>query len=252
MIIVNADDFGGSNLINRAIIDSFKAGIISSTTIMANMPGFEEASELAHENGIIKKVGIHLNISQGKPLTNDIQKMNVFCDNDGVFSYQRRSFRHFTAAEKRALANEVTAQIQRCRRNGLSLTHADSHEHIHTDWPLFSIISKVLIEQKIKFVRISRNMGDIRGLKKLYKMGFNFRLGTLGFRKTDYFGDVNALEFLIKSDPSPNKSIEIMVHPYYDDSGNLIDVIDRYLLIPRLKDVFKNLKIEPYPLNDLY
>lgn len=52
MIIVNADDFGCSKVINQAIMTCLDRGLISSTTIMANMPGFHEACELANSRAL--------------------------------------------------------------------------------------------------------------------------------------------------------------------------------------------------------
>ena len=46
MVIINADDFGASGIRNKAIVDSFSKGFISSTTIMANMLNFDGACEL--------------------------------------------------------------------------------------------------------------------------------------------------------------------------------------------------------------
>ena len=47
MLFVNADDFGLSHEVNMAIVEAFKKGLINNTTIMVNMPGFEEAVRLA-------------------------------------------------------------------------------------------------------------------------------------------------------------------------------------------------------------
>ena len=68
-LIINADDFGLNTSVNHAIIESFEKGLINSTTLMANMPGFEEAIELAHKNNIIDKIGIHLCLTEGEPIT---------------------------------------------------------------------------------------------------------------------------------------------------------------------------------------
>ena len=51
-IIINADDFGLNSSVNKAIVESFNNGLINSTTLMANMPGFEEAVEMAHKSKI--------------------------------------------------------------------------------------------------------------------------------------------------------------------------------------------------------
>ena len=59
-IIVNADDFGMSAETNRAIVGAFENNVISSTTLMTNMRGFDEACELAHRHRLLGMIGLHL------------------------------------------------------------------------------------------------------------------------------------------------------------------------------------------------
>ena len=59
MLIINADDFGKNRDVNQAVVECFERGLCSSTTIMPNMPGFEEACRLVHEKGLVSHVGIH-------------------------------------------------------------------------------------------------------------------------------------------------------------------------------------------------
>ena len=68
-LIVNADDFGRSESVNRAICEAFEKGRVNSTTLMANMPAAKEAYELAKKGGFADKVGIHLNITEGMPMS---------------------------------------------------------------------------------------------------------------------------------------------------------------------------------------
>jgi len=77
-IIVNADDFGMSAETNRAIVEAFENSVISSTTLMANMPGFEEACELAHRHRLLGKIGLHLNLTSGYPLSAPIRRCPGF------------------------------------------------------------------------------------------------------------------------------------------------------------------------------
>jgi predicted glycoside hydrolase/deacetylase ChbG (UPF0249 family) len=51
ILIINADDFGISPQVNKVILNDFKNGLITSTTLLANMPGFEDAVNIA--NGYI-------------------------------------------------------------------------------------------------------------------------------------------------------------------------------------------------------
>ena len=58
-LINNADDFGYSHAINYGIIDSYLDGILTSTTLMPGMPGFQHAVALAKKNPCLGN-GIHL------------------------------------------------------------------------------------------------------------------------------------------------------------------------------------------------
>jgi hypothetical protein len=51
IVIINADDFGMNSSVNRAILSSVEQGLVTSTSIMANMPGFEEAAGLVRAHG---------------------------------------------------------------------------------------------------------------------------------------------------------------------------------------------------------
>ena len=82
-VIINADDFGYSKQVNEAIENAIIAEKISSTTIMANAPFFEEAVAIAHKyDGI--SYGVHLNLVEFEPLTNrEIFTHYNLLDSDG-------------------------------------------------------------------------------------------------------------------------------------------------------------------------
>lgn len=77
-LFINADDFGLNASVNKAIVESFNSGLINSTTVMANMPGFEEAVNLIHEYKLDRNIGVHLVLTDGLPLTEEIKSMNLF------------------------------------------------------------------------------------------------------------------------------------------------------------------------------
>ena len=90
-IIINADDFGLNTSVNHAIIESFEKGLINSTTIMANMPGFDEAIDLAHKHNIINKTGIHLTLTEGEPLTTNILISGLYNrENSNIKKYKKK------------------------------------------------------------------------------------------------------------------------------------------------------------------
>jgi len=228
LIIVNADDFGQDSPINRAILQCFREGLCSSTTLMATMPGFEEACDLVRQENLTNHVGLHLVLRDGFPLTEPIRKMPAFCDSNGYLSALTiRSVLSLSGEEKRALAEEIRAQISRCRKFGVPLTHVDSHYHLHTNFAVAGVLVPVMIEQGLSRARISRNCGPgIGKTKRVYKNLFNAWLRRKGVAGTKYFGSVEDLLYSASGNTlpiGPNESVEIMLHPVFDDEGRIVD-----------------------------
>jgi len=226
-VIVNADDFGYSAAINRAIVASFERGYTSSTTLMANMPGFEEACDLVHEHRLQGHIGMHFVLCEGRPLTEAMKRRLTFCSRDGVFclTRQQRVLR-LDLSEKACLADELRAQVRRLHDRNIVITHADSHRHMHEEWGILGVVMRVCREQRIPFVRLGRNCGPRRHpLKKLYRALVNRRIRKAGLAKTRYFGMLRDYEHLVSTREglSSSDSVEIMIHPAYGADGELID-----------------------------
>lgn len=134
-LIINADDFGINKSVNKAIVEAFKNGWVTNTTIMVNMSDTEEAVILSKDNNFFDKVGLHLNITEGFPLTNEILKYPTFCKNAQLSgSFRNNYIKQFllTSKEEDALSKEIEAQILRYINLGFKLMHIDSHCHAHT------------------------------------------------------------------------------------------------------------------------
>src|SRR5438067_13941566 len=130
-LIVNADDFGLTSGVNRAVIEGHCHGIITSATVMTNMPGFDEAARLAREHPSLG-VGLHFNITQGQPLA-PASQVRSLTNARGEFLKPRAIAWRSLAGELRAaeIIIELRAQIERALAAGLRLTHIDSHQHAH-------------------------------------------------------------------------------------------------------------------------
>jgi predicted glycoside hydrolase/deacetylase ChbG (UPF0249 family) len=217
-IIVNADDFGLSAEVNRAIIEAFNKKVISSATLMTNMAGFEEACELAHRHRLQGKLGLHLNLTSGYPLSGPIRRCPRLCDEQGMFR-QRQTFFRLSKDERLAVETEITAQIKACLDHGLSPTHLDSHHHVHTEWAIGAAAITVVRQFGIKAIRLSRNCGSgIDLVRTLYKLAYNTRLQMYGLAKTRYFGShADAQQVL----GTASGDVEIMVHPTSVNTGIL-------------------------------
>lgn len=208
-VIINADDFGMSEAVNLAIVEAFRAGAISSTTIMANMPGFGHACMLALKHELVGKIGVHLNLTAGQPLTDGIKQCPELTDGNGMFLARRR-FITLTGREKQAIRAEFAAQVKACLERDIRPTHLDSHHHVHTEWPIGSIVIDIARQFGIPAVRLSRNCGPgIDWVRRVYKSIYNARLRAHGLAKTRYFGSaVDVLPMLTAAE----SHVEAMVH----------------------------------------
>lgn len=231
MLIVNADDFGYNAMTNMAIVKSFKMGLCSSATLMANMEGFEEACELIHAHGLLEHVGLHLNLSEGTPLTDALRRCPRFCDRLGHFHMERRvRVLWLSGAERAALAAEVWAQVRRLQARGLQITHVDSHKNLHEEWGIAAIIVPLVKQAGIPGLRLARNIGwQTSLLKSFYRNTLNKWLSRQGLARTHYFG---SLQDYVSSRTQPNfdaiaQSCEIMIHPVFDREGELVDLLSR-------------------------
>jgi hopanoid biosynthesis associated protein HpnK len=152
-LIVNADDFGLTEGVNRAIINGHRTGIITSTTLMANGMAFDSAvaaSSTTPELG----VGVHLNLTQGRPVC-DASQVPSIVTSEGSFypSPGILAWRILTRKIKSTdVENELRSQIEKVATAGIRITHMDSHKHIHLLPPIFSVI-KLAREHGIDCVR---------------------------------------------------------------------------------------------------
>lgn len=158
-LIVNADDFGMTPGINQAVIDGHTRGIITSATIMANMPAFDEAVNLARMHPGLG-VGLHFNLTQGAPLTHP-SGIESLLNSAGLFHGTS------TALARKALLGrlkkedvivELRSQIEKVLGAGLRLTHIDSHKHAHA----LPLVSQAIIETIPQYGILSIRLPDER------------------------------------------------------------------------------------------
>lgn len=219
-VIINADDFGYTESCTNAIAVAFTDKLISSTTAMANSDYIEEAFRLAAKNGFLDKVGIHINLTYGIPLTEEIKQDPFFCS-DGKFHNKIDRHKRLTKKQVEEVKDEVNAQIKKLKGMGFTLTHADSHHHIHNAVYILNPIVTCLLDAGITKIRLHRNVGNISFYKRILKQMYNKRLRAMGFKTSERMGGLND----ILGDPNilEKFSCEVMVHPDFDDLGNLID-----------------------------
>lgn len=221
MIIINADDYGYDKTVTNAIIDAFSKQLITDTTMMANGEAYEYAIEMIREKSISDRIGFHMNLTEGEPLTEQIKKLKSFTT-DGRFHGNISRSCILNKDEKEAVYKEISAQMKKLIDSGIQISHADSHHHIHTVFSIAPIFLKVCKENGINKIRIHRNIGDIPFYKRCIKNSYNLWLRKNGITTVKNFGNINDMKYTGLLD-----NMEIMVHPDYDSHGVLIDRIKR-------------------------
>jgi predicted glycoside hydrolase/deacetylase ChbG (UPF0249 family) len=132
-LIINADDFGLTPGINRAIIELHQIGAVTSATLMANGPAFSHAVRLALDHPTLG-VGCHLVFTDGIPVSHPESIPSLLGADGKTF---RPSVVDFAQAALRGtlspheIAREAQAQIQKLQRAGIDVTHVDTHKHTH-------------------------------------------------------------------------------------------------------------------------
>lgn len=152
-LIINADDFGLTSGVNRAIAEASSRGVVTSATIMANAWAFTEAAELAKASASLK-AGCHVVLIDGEPVARDLPSLT-----NGASRF-RSSLKEFAGAAVRnriradEIKRETEAQIRKIQDCGVTLTHVDSHKHTHM-FP--SVLRPVLRAARTCGIRAVRN-----------------------------------------------------------------------------------------------
>lgn len=125
-LIVNADDYGLSEGVCLGILKAHRDGILTSTTCMMNMENIEKYLEMTKDYPNLG-LGVHLNITVGKPLTNV-----SFVDEKGNFKSRDTYTNREAIVSQEELYQEWKAQIEKfIKIMGHKPTHLDSHHHVH-------------------------------------------------------------------------------------------------------------------------
>lgn len=220
--IVNADDFGLSSEENRIILAAFARGVISSATLMANMPAFAEACQAILAQDLQGRVGLHLNLTHGSPLSEELHGCPRFCTPAGQLSLcLPPGLPRLTARERQAVRAEMTAQWSRCLDHGVLPTHLDSHQHVHNRWALAGLVADFAARQGVP-VRQARNLGRNLGpLKQLYKWLINRRLRARADSGIAFTCTPRDLQDGLLAARGP---VEVVVHPTLLENGDFGDV----------------------------
>lgn len=284
-VIINADDFGLSEEINLGIIKTHREGIVTNTSIVIN------GNFVEHGLPLIKQApnlgtGIHLNLTQGKPILPK-DECKTFTDQHGRFlaysQFLQRLFLHRIKLEE--IKKELRAQIERFLSYGLRCSHIDSHKHIGYLPSILNIILELAHESKIYKLRFPNETALLsqgnyqkrflrrntiwrcwisflakRGRAKLHKYRIVYPDYFFGISQMGYQEKGNIFESILKS--CRDGINEIMCHPSlmvektseagygrYGPKNRYGEL--RMLIDPRLKEMIKEMKLKIISFNEI-
>jgi predicted glycoside hydrolase/deacetylase ChbG (UPF0249 family) len=249
-LIVNADDFGLTPGVNRAIVETHQRGIVTSATMMAGARAFDDAAEQARSlaSGATPfGIGCHIVLVDGVPLSTPAHIMSLMEAGDGIARF-RESLSSFAIAASRGRINpdeletEATAQIRTIQQAGLTPSHFDTHKHTH----IFPAILRPLLRAAnacgIPAVRNPFGPGDGLPLTRLatnlklakrsvqmrilssFAPSFRREVARQGLRTTDGAVGVQVtgildLDLFVEIASSlPEGTWEMVCHPGYNDT----------------------------------
>jgi predicted glycoside hydrolase/deacetylase ChbG (UPF0249 family) len=180
-VIVHADDFGETEEITRGIVAGIEGGVVTSSSILANMPATALAIAEARRLADRASFGVHLNLWEGCPLTAAASLTGADGRFAGKSSLVANAFigRLDIAEVKRELA----AQIEVVRQGGVKISHLDSHKHLHQLPGVSQAVAELAAEQGIERVRCTiedewwqDGLGVRLGLSRLVRLWLAGRL----------------------------------------------------------------------------
>ncbi len=156
-VVVNADDFGLREEINRGVAESFDRGIVTSASLVPTGAGFEQAVELARARPDLD-LAVHLALTQTRPVCAP-ELVPSLVDGGGRFAPDWRAFlgRYLRGSVRSAeVEKELRAQTERALATELSFSHLDSHQHLHMLPGLLPIVVRLASEYGLGAVRYPR------------------------------------------------------------------------------------------------
>ncbi|HEY2461164.1 MAG TPA: ChbG/HpnK family deacetylase [Candidatus Acidoferrum sp.] len=248
-LIVNADDLGWTDGVNRGIADAHRNGIVTSASLLANGAAFASAVTLARSTPGLG-VGVHLNLSDGAPIA-PRDRVSSLLNPSGEFAggpenlLLRIARRNLSLSE---VETEWNAQIGKIRDADLQPTHLDGHKHVHMLPGLFEIAVRLAKKHGIGAIRVAHEASNLRsalsagteahgsvvlkqgvqarGLKLLARKACE-QAGRAGISTANYFCGIAQTGELTKEGVAnllrnlPEGTTELMCHPGYTDQDLL-------------------------------
>lgn len=236
LLIVNADDYGLTEGVSRAILAAADDGIVTSTSVLAVAPAF--ATTVAWLADTEVGVGAHLALVGEDPPLLSAREVPTLVDGNGAFCPSWRQLLPRVAARRVDPADvhrELTAQMEAIQGAGLRITHVDTHQHVHL-WPsLGATVLEVAAAAGIGAVRIIRSAARSpvgltvarlgrRFERRATAAGFRWPASATGLDEAGALSGDRLVGAIDRLGASGARSVELATHPGEAGDADL----DRY------------------------
>lgn len=167
-LIITADDCGLSEGINEETLRLHDAGLVTAASVIMNFPAARHALGLFRQRPSLE-VGVHLTLSDGEPLT-PLPASSELVDSDGLFRHQFLLYAQAIfplPSLRRAVRDEMRAQIEAMLDQGIRPGHLTTHCHFHVFPALRDIVHDLAEEYRIRWVRNSSARASVVPLNPL-------------------------------------------------------------------------------------
>lgn len=235
-LVVNADDFGISRGVNRGIVQAHRSGLVTSASLMANLPSAEDAltrAAICPDLGL----GLHLTLTAGRPLCPP-EQVPTLVNADGELFVLGELLMRLTLGSVRHddLRRELAAQVEWSLRRGVQPDHFDSHHHVHVHPRVAPIVIALAREHRVSWVRSAMEGGltssgrpfsprDVGRTAVVSTLGLLARvtIRRAGLRTARHFRGIGlgmgfgSAGLLATLETLPPGLTELMTHPGYPD-----------------------------------
>ncbi len=242
-LIVNADDYNTDSERNRGIIQAARKGIVTSVSVIANMPWEDDALETLKAT-MGERIGVHLNLTRGRPLLKGAKTIVVDAGNfyDKQTVWRRALLGRF---DLREVEEEFGEQLNHLQKLGINPDHMDGNNHIHIFPGIAEIVTHLAQQYDIKKVRLPLEsftrwkqyfqphslkkllIGTLsrKALKLFKQQGLFFTDNFAGIQFPDVTG-IKSLKLFLQI--LPEGTTELMCHPgYLNRAGSFFSSVQR-------------------------
>jgi predicted glycoside hydrolase/deacetylase ChbG (UPF0249 family) len=163
-LIVTADDVGLHRGLTDGALYAHEHGVVTACSIVANGAAFEHAVERLRDFPRLA-VGVHLALVEERPLTADVESLvgasGLFHEN--YVAFVPRYFARRIRIDE--VERELRAQIERVLAAGVTISHANGHQHLHLLPRIFEVVQRLAEEYRIPYVRIVDEVRHGRGVR---------------------------------------------------------------------------------------